>query len=157
MAKFSNCLTLILKFLYIAPFHKQSNFAKVDTMNLNQITIPSLNVPRSIEFYKKLGLQLIVHTHDQYARFECPDGEATFSIHYVEELAEGNGIYVYFEVEDVKEKISELKRNNISIESEPKAQSWLWTEARLKDPDGNQIVIYHAGENRKNPPWRIKT
>ena len=28
-------------------------------MNLNQITIPSLNVEKSVEFYKTMGLHLI--------------------------------------------------------------------------------------------------
>jgi len=125
-------------------------------MNLNQITVPSKDVPTSIEFYKKLGLQLIVHTHDQYARFECPEGEATFSIHQVTELPSGDGVYVYFEVEDVDERVSELKLAGIQFETPVKNQSWLWTEARLHDPDGNTIIIYKAGEHRKNPPWRIK-
>ena len=35
------------------------------------------------------------------------------------------------------------------------AQRWLWKEASLNDPDGNKIIIYEAGKNRKNPPWRI--
>jgi hypothetical protein len=26
----------------------------------------------------------------------------------------------------------------------------------LKDPAGNQIILYHGGENRKYPPWRLK-
>ncbi|MEP0481508.1 MAG: VOC family protein, partial [Nonlabens sp.] len=33
-------------------------------MNLNQITIPVLDIPKSIAFYESLGLNLIVHTHD---------------------------------------------------------------------------------------------
>ncbi|MCB0640330.1 MAG: VOC family protein [Phaeodactylibacter sp.] len=37
-------------------------------MNLNQVTVPSLNVQRSIAFYQLLGLRLIVHTHERYAR-----------------------------------------------------------------------------------------
>jgi catechol 2,3-dioxygenase-like lactoylglutathione lyase family enzyme len=124
-------------------------------MNLNQITIPSLDVVRAINFYKKLGLKLIVHTHDAYARFECPDGESTFSIHQVEELPSGSGILIYFEVEDVSATINDLITKGIQIDELPKEQSWLWTEARLEDLDGNKIIIYHAGENRKNPPWRI--
>jgi len=124
-------------------------------MNLNQITIPSLNVPLSIVFYKKLGLRLIVHTHDAYARFECPDGDTTFSIHKVEQLAEGPGIYVYFEVDNVAETVTNLQKNGIIFDQMPTDQSWLWTEAKLKDPDGNQIIIFHSGENRKNPPWRM--
>lgn len=124
-------------------------------MNLNQITVPSLNVPLSIAFYKKLGLRLIVHTHDAYARFECPDGEATFSIHEVEQLPHGSGIYIYFEVNNVAETVSNLRKNGVVFDQMPTDQSWLWTEAKLKDPDGNQIIIFHGGKNRKNPPWRI--
>ncbi len=124
-------------------------------MNLNQITIPSLDVVRAMNFYKKLGLKLIVHTHDAYVRFECPDGNSTFSIHQVSELPTGSGALIYFEVDDVLETINDLIAKGIQIDELPKEQSWLWTEARLKDLDGNKIIIYHAGDNRKNPPWRI--
>lgn len=44
-------------------------------MNLNQVTIPFLNVEESVEFYKKLGLKLVVESFPKYARFESPDGE----------------------------------------------------------------------------------
>lgn len=50
-------------------------------MNLNQITIPSLDLEQSIPFYETLGLQLIVKALPHYARFECSNGDATFSIH----------------------------------------------------------------------------
>ena len=125
-------------------------------MNLNQITVPSKNVPKAIEFYKKLGLKLIVHTHDRYARFECTVGDTTFSIHHIEDIPKGEGVLIYFEVEDVAETVSELSKKGIRFDQMPEDKSWLWKEARLKDPDGNQIIIYHAGVNRKNPPWRIQ-
>ena len=48
-------------------------------MNLNQITIPSLDLEKAIPFYEKLGLNLIVKSLPDYARFECPDGNSTFS------------------------------------------------------------------------------
>ena len=48
-------------------------------MNLNQVTAPALDMAASIAFYETLGLTLIVRT-DHYARFECPDGDATFSL-----------------------------------------------------------------------------
>lgn len=124
-------------------------------MNLNQVTISSINVVQAIEFYKKLGLKLIVHTHDAYARFECPEGDSTFSIHQVADLPTGSGVIVYFEVQDVSKTIKGLVEQGITIEEFPKNQPWLWTEASLKDLDGNTIIIYHAGKNRKNPPWRI--
>lgn len=125
-------------------------------MNLNQVTVPSINVDRSIAFYQLLGLQLIVHTHSAYARFECPDGEATFSIHQVDQLPEGSGVIVYFETEKLDEEVVRLREKGIPFTLLPTDQSWLWREARLQDPDGNQIILYHAGAHRKNPPWRIK-
>lgn len=125
-------------------------------MNLNQVTIPSLDVPRAIQFYQKLGLKLIVHTHDAYARFECVDGDATFSIHQVDRMPEGQTAIIYFEVETIAEKVAVLKKKGITFDTEITKQSWGWTEAKLKDPDGNPIIIYHAGKNRKNPQWRLK-
>lgn len=125
-------------------------------MNLNQVTIPSLDVPKAIHFYQKLGLKLIVHTHDAYARFECEEGNATFSMHQVSKLPEGDGIIVYFEVENVAQKVTSLKEKGIVFKTETTRQPWLWTEAKLIDLDGNTIIIYHAGTNRKNPPWRKK-
>ena len=125
-------------------------------MNLNQITVPSIDVLQSVAFYKNLGLQLIVLAEERYARFECPEGDSTFSIHHVDQLPSGDGISVYFEVDDVAQKVSELKSKGVSFKSESTDQPWLWTEARLKDPDGNQLIIFNAGDNRKNPPWRIQ-
>jgi len=125
-------------------------------MNLNQVTIPSVDVNKAVEFYQKLGLDLIVKSTDHYARFVCPDGNSTFSIHQVSELGRGEGVYVYFECKDLDEKVKGLKANGIEFEEEPNDKSWLWREARLKDLDGNQLILYFAGDNRLNPPWRLK-
>ncbi|CAN0603892.1 unnamed protein product [Ectocarpus sp. 12 AP-2014] len=124
-------------------------------MNLNQVTVPSLNVENAILFYEKLGLKLIVKSLPNYARFECPDGYATFSIHLIETLPQGDGVYVYFECEDLDAHVASLKENGIQFEKEPTDERWLWREARLKDPDGNQLILFYGGENRLNPPWRI--
>ena len=126
-------------------------------MNLNQVTVPTLDVGKAVAFYKTLGLELIVHAGDHYARFLCPDGTSTFSVHLVEELAKGEGVYVYFECEDLDKQVADLQKQGISFDHEPQDQPWLWREARLKDPDGNQLILFYAGENRVNPPWRIKT
>jgi len=125
-------------------------------MNLNQITVPSLDLTKSIPFYEKLGLKLIVKSLPHYARFECPNGNATFSIHQTEKLPQGEGIYVYFECENLDEQVEQLKQLGIQFDLEPTDQNWLWREARLKDVDGNQLILFYGGENRLNPPWRIK-
>ena len=124
-------------------------------MNLNQITVPSLDISKSIAFYKSLGLELIVEALPHYARFVCPNGDATFSVHLVEELPKGDGIYVYFECDDLDERVNSLKSNGVAFDELPNDKPWLWREARLKDPDGNRLILYFAGENRLNPPWRI--
>ncbi|WP_025740334.1 VOC family protein [Aquimarina pacifica] len=124
-------------------------------MNLNQITVPSVNVAQSIEFYKKLGLRLIVEALPKYARFECIEGDATFSIHQTNNTPTGEGIYIYFEVDKIDDEVARLIREGITFDQLPIDQPWLWREARLKDPDNNQIILYYAGDNRKNPPWRL--
>ena len=124
-------------------------------MNLNQVTVPSLDLEKSIPFYQKLGLKLIVKALPHYARFECPDGDSTFSIHKVEELPRGDGIYVYFECNDLDAQVGELRANGIEFQETTSDRPWLWKEARLKDLDGNKLILFYGGENRKNPPWRI--
>lgn len=122
-------------------------------MNLNQVTISVIDMNKSISFYQKLGLELIVHTHGDYARFFCPGG-STFSLHRTDDFKKGQSV-VYFEVEDISSKYQELLQHGFNIESEPVDQSWLWTEFKILDPSGNELIIYHAGENRINPPWKI--
>jgi catechol 2,3-dioxygenase-like lactoylglutathione lyase family enzyme len=124
-------------------------------MNLNQITVPSLDLGMSVPFYKKLGLTLIVDALPRYARFVCPEGNASFSVHQVDALPAGAGIYVYFEVEHLDQYVRQLTQEGILFEEMPEDKRWLWREARLKDPDGNQLILYKAGENRLNPPWRV--
>ena len=124
-------------------------------MNLNQVTISVLDVEKSIIFYQSLGLNLIVHSTQHYARFECDNG-ATFSLHHVNELKNNDGAWIYFEVDNVDERVKILQTKGIVFEELPNDKPWLWRESRLKDIDNNQIIIYHAGENRLNPPWKIK-
>ncbi len=124
-------------------------------MNLNQVTLPTLDLEPAIRFYRGLGLQLIVHAPPHYARFECPAGDATFSLHLVEELPRGGGVSIYFEVEALDRRVEELQAAGVSFTQLPVDQNWLWREAHLADPDGNKLILFHAGANRKNPPWRI--
>ena len=125
-------------------------------MNLNQVTIPSLDVEKSTAFYKNLGLSLIVDALPRYVRLQCPDGDSTFSIHKVETLPKGDGIVLYFEVHNLKKEVDKLEQKGIVFDTDIIEQSWLWNEAHLSDLDGNKIIIYHAGKNSKNPPWRTK-
>ena len=124
-------------------------------MNLNQVTISSTNVAKATEFYKMLGLRLIVDALPRYVRFECPDGDATFSIHHVEVLLANSNVTLYFEDEHLDETVKALQAKGIQFTSLPEDKSWKWREAHLKDLDGHELILFKAGENRKNPPWRI--
>ncbi len=124
-------------------------------MNLNQITIPSLNLEKSIPFYQTLGLKLIVKALPHYARFECPNGNSTFSIQQVEQLPAGNGVHIYFECDNLDQYVNELISKGVEFDELPNDKRWLWREAHLKDIDGNHLILYFAGENRLNPPWRL--
>jgi len=125
-------------------------------LNLNQVTVPSTDVARAVEFYKTLGLIQIVDALPDYARFECPDGEGTLSVQRVEEVARGHGVVVYFECDDLDERVRALEVAGISFASGPHDEGWLWREARLRDPDGNAICLFRAGINRRFPPWRLE-
>lgn len=124
-------------------------------MNLNQVTIPSLDVKTSISFYETLGLKLIVRSLPKYARLECPDGDSTFSVHKVDKLSKSEGITIYFEDRNLDITVKALQEKGPVFNELPNDKPWLWREAHLYDPDGNHIVLFHAGKNRKNPPWRI--
>ncbi|MGL4574326.1 MAG: VOC family protein [Burkholderiaceae bacterium] len=123
-------------------------------MNLNQATVAVSDIPRSIDFYLTLGLKLIVRS-DHYARFECANG-ATFSIHQTQSVTPSQTV-LYFEREDLDAYVTRLSNAGVVFESGPQHMAWLWREARLRDPDGNPICLYFAGENRLNPPWRIQS
>ena len=123
-------------------------------MNLNQVTVPALNVAASVDFYRRLGLELIVSS-PHYARFQCPKGESSFSVHLVSEVAQQSQTVVYFEIESLDEQVKQLQREGLVFTQEPQNKGWLWREARITDPSGNVICLYWAGTNRLNPPWRI--
>ena len=125
-------------------------------MNLNQVTLPARDVAAAADFYRKLGFRLIVDALPRYVRFECPDGESTLSVEHVTELASGPGPVVYLECDDLDDKVERLANEGIRFDSPPTDQPWLWREARLRDPAGNALCLFHAGKNRRHPPWRVK-
>jgi len=121
-------------------------------MKLNHVTLPATDLARSITFYEKLGFVVIV-IDEHYARLENPDDLSTLSLHLA---TPGDGARIHFECDDVDARVLELKEKGIVFDSGPEDQSWLWREAWLRDPDGNRLCLYHAGNNRRFPPWRVK-
>ena len=123
-------------------------------MDLNQVTLPCSDYAASVRFYRTLGLTLIVDSPPRYARFETASG-TTLSIHRAESTEPASDTVIYFEVPNVDLEFRRLRAAGLEFESEPEDQDWLWRECYLHDPAGNRICIYHAGKNRRHPPWRI--
>jgi hydroxymethylpyrimidine/phosphomethylpyrimidine kinase len=130
---------------------------KLDTglgMRLNQVTVTGKDYSKMVEFYGRLGLKQIVDSpENQYARFEA--GGATFSVQCDPEAEIGETVAIYFECDDLDERVERLARSGIPFEHGPRNQPWMWREARLRDPAGNTIFLYKAGEARRFPPWRM--
>lgn len=121
-------------------------------MKLNQVTLPAHDLAHAIAFYETLGFALIVR-NDHYARLENPSDQSTLSLELRDDG--GDGAHVYFECEDLDARVAALKAKGIVFENGPEDKSWLWREAWLRDPSGNKLCFYFAGDNRRFPPWRL--
>lgn len=118
---------------------------------LNQVTVPAADLAASERFYRLLGLRQIVRAAPRYARFQT-EGGATFSIATDKDYT---GPVVYFECGDLDVTVAYLQQQGFKFEQEPKDEPWGWREARLRDPAGNAVRLYQAGEMRRFPPWRL--
>jgi GNAT superfamily N-acetyltransferase len=124
-------------------------------VNLNQISLPATDMAASVAFYRLLGCTLIVDALPRYARFECPQGEATFSLHPVDRPPQAPGVVVYLECDDLDAVVHRLQARGVAFTQAPRDEPWLWREARLNDPAGNALCLFHAGRHRRHPPWRL--
>jgi hydroxymethylpyrimidine/phosphomethylpyrimidine kinase len=118
---------------------------------LNQVTVPAHDLAASEKFYRLLGLRQIVRAHPRYARFET-EGGATLSI--AADTVHTAPV-VYLECGDLDVTVDYLRNQGLAFDQKPTDETWGWREARLKDPAGNMICLYQAGEMRRFPPWRV--
>ncbi len=124
---------------------------------LNQVTVTGTEYARSVDFYRRLGLRQIVDSPDTgYARFETAGG-VTLSVQIDPDEKILATTAIYLECDDLDQRVEQLARSGIAFEHGPRNQPWMWREARLRDPDGNIIFFYKAGEARRFPPWRMES
>jgi hydroxymethylpyrimidine/phosphomethylpyrimidine kinase len=127
--------------------------AMVPGLSLNQITLAAADYAASVEFWRAFGLvQIVDSPGNGYARFEADNG-VTLSIHVGKDRP---GATIYFEVQDLAARCAALEGAGLALSQPPRMEPWNWQEARLTDPAGNTICLYHAGEDRRFPPWRLK-
>ena len=120
-------------------------------MKLNHVTLVVTNLEGSKAFYRALGLVQIVDTPPCYARFVCPDGDATLSIEVTGEKPVPSA-QLYFECDTLDATVDVLKSRGLQFVQDPTDMFYLWREARLRDPDGHGVRLYFAGDNRLHPP-----
>lgn len=122
-------------------------------VRLNQVTVTLPDLDQGWNFYTTLGLVPIVDSRPDYVRFLVPDGQSTLSLERGSER--GGGTTVYFECDDLDTRVAALAAQGIRFSGPPIDQPWLWREAESFDPGGNRVLLYFAGGNRLDPPWRI--
>lgn len=128
-------------------------------MFLSHITLLVSDISRSKAFYEALGLELIVDAA-HYCRFRANldgKGSQTLSISHTNGPI-GASCHVGFEFEtpeDLDSFARNLVRRGLVLSESPQDRSWLWRDAILHDPDGHEILLLFAGENKLNPPWRV--
>jgi catechol 2,3-dioxygenase-like lactoylglutathione lyase family enzyme len=126
-------------------------------MRFNHITLIVSDFERSAAFYRKLGLIQIVDAPPRYARFRFPEGDSSLSIEVTGETPPpGSFAQLFFECEALDERVAALKAAGLTFVQDPTDMSYLWREARLRDPDGHDVRLYYAGRNRLDPPWKIR-
>ena len=124
-------------------------------LRLNQVTVTGKDYDSMVAFYRAIGLQQIVDSRENgYARFET-EGGTTFSVQVDPDETVSESTAVYFECDDLDARVERLARSGIPFEHGPRNQPWMWREARLRDPSGNTVFLYRAGESRRFPPWRM--
>jgi catechol 2,3-dioxygenase-like lactoylglutathione lyase family enzyme len=118
------------------------------------MTLAVRNMAECVPFYQSLGLTLIVDSAPRYVRFEMSSGD-TLSLHHADDWQGGDWPLVYLEIDELDAFCDRLESQGLALETQPETKAYLWREADLRDPSGNLIRLYHAGENRLNPPWRL--
>jgi catechol 2,3-dioxygenase-like lactoylglutathione lyase family enzyme len=113
------------------------------------------DVERGLSFYRDLlGFKLIEDFRYEkkpvYARLRAPGGDGTIALHQAgpEASVLSDGVRLYLEVRELDDFCRNLQQKGFHITQLPRMMPWGWRHAYLNDPDGHEISLYWAGENR---------
>ena len=131
------------------------NLAIGGKLTFNHAMIYVKDVGRALAFYRDLlGFKLIEDFHYEgtpvYARMCAPGGDGTIALHQAGPgvSVSSEGVRLYFEVRDLDDFCQKLQQKGFYITKLPSMMPWGWRHAYLNDPDGHEISLYWAGENR---------
>ncbi len=124
-------------------------------LTFNHAMIYTKDVGRATQFYREwLGFKLIEDFRFEgksvYARLHAPGGDGTIALHQAGPGAPvaSDGVRLYFEVRDLDGFCRGLQKRGFYFTQLPTMMPWGWRHAYLNDPDGHEISLYWAGENR---------
>ncbi|HEY1731701.1 MAG TPA: VOC family protein [Terriglobales bacterium] len=139
----------------IHPAEAAPDRARDDRLTFNHAMIYAKDVQRVLDFYREwLGFKLIEDFRYQgkpvYARLRAPGGDGTIALHQAGPGASvaSDGVRLYFEVRDLDDFCRRLQRRGFYLTQLPTMMPWGWRHAYLNDPEGHEISLYWAGENR---------
>src|SRR5271157_5398268 len=126
-----------------------------DKLSFNHAMVYARDVQRALGFYRDLlGFKLVDEFRHEgnpvYARLRAPGGDGTIALHLAgpgTPLA-SDGVRLYFEIRELDDFCRKLQAKGFYITQMPRMMPWGWRHAYLNDPDGHEISIYWAGENR---------
>jgi catechol 2,3-dioxygenase-like lactoylglutathione lyase family enzyme len=136
--------------------NKASVTAEADgKLSFNHAMVYVKDVERGLGFYRDLlGFKLIDDFRYEgkpvYARLRAPGGDGTIALHQAGPDASiaSDGVRLYFEVRELDNFCRKLQQKGFYITKLPSMMPWGWRHAYLNDPDGHEISLYWAGENR---------
>ena len=124
-------------------------------LTFNHAMIYVKDVERAMGFYRDMmGFKLIEDFRYEgtsvYARLRAPGGDGTIALHQAGPgvSVASDGVRLYFEVRDLDDFCRKLQKKNFYITQLPRMMPWGWRHAYLNDPDGHEISLYWAVENR---------
>ena len=126
-----------------------------EKLTFNHAMVYARDVQRALGFYRDLlGFKLVDEFRHEdrpvYARLRAPGGDGTIALHLAgpgTSLA-SEGVRLYFEIRALDEFCRKLQARGFYITQMPRLMPWGWRHAYLNDPDGHEISLYWAGENR---------
>jgi catechol 2,3-dioxygenase-like lactoylglutathione lyase family enzyme len=132
-------------------------------LSFNHAMVYVKDVERALGFYRDLlGFKLIedfrYENKPVYARLRAPAGDGTIALHQAgpDDSVSSEGVRLYFEVGELDEFCRKLQQKNFYITKLPRMMPWGWRHAYLNDPDGHEISLYWAGENRMKKTMMMK-
>jgi len=126
-----------------------------DKLSFNHAMVYVKHVQRALGFYRDLlGFKVVDEFRYEgepvYARLRAPGGDGTIALHMAgpgTSLA-SDGVRLYFEIRELDDFCRKLQAKGFYITQMPRMMPWGWRHAYLNDPDGHEISLYWAGENR---------